>query len=241
MDATLSLVQINIERSKHVGLVLPFLLRQHPDVICMQELMEEDLEHFKRELGMEAVYAPMAVHPRPESVPGVVGLAVFSRLPLSLSRTTYYHKSTDPLPQHTPGLPDSIANALIRFDVEKGGVLYRLATTHFTWAAEGGVNDLQRVNLQKLFALLEREGELVLTGDFNAPRGGEIFSAIAARYKDNIPPEYTTSIDGSLHRAGPMEYMVDCIFSTPGYTVSDVKLVSGVSDHCAVVATVSKA
>jgi endonuclease/exonuclease/phosphatase family metal-dependent hydrolase len=99
--------------------------------------------------------------------------------------------------------------------------------------------------------ILETQGEFVLTGDFNAPRmhkgnPGEIFSAIASRYTDNIPVHYETSIDASLHRNGktrPLDFvdkMVDGLFTTPVYTAHDVGLHFGVSDHAAVSAIISK-
>jgi len=34
--------------------------------------------------------------------------------------------------------------------------------------------------------------------------------------------------------------MVDCLFSTPAYKASNVKLVDGVSDHMAIVAEIRK-
>jgi endonuclease/exonuclease/phosphatase family metal-dependent hydrolase len=128
---------------------------------------------------------------------------------------------------------------MLSCEIEKEGETFRVATTHFTWTPDGSADDYQRADVKKLLAILGGMGEFVLTGDFNAPRGGEIFGTLAEKYKDNVPSHYTTSIDGALHRAGPLELMVDGIFSTPGYAVSDVELVAGVSDHKAIVATVS--
>src|SRR3569623_473248 len=107
-------------------------------------------------------------------------------------------------------------------DIERDGEMFRIATTHFPVTAHGEATDFQREDMKNLLSLLEKEGEFVLTGDFNAPRGGEIFAELASRYKDNIPPTITTSIDGMLHRAGQLPHMVDGIFSTPGYLVSNV-------------------
>ncbi len=76
---------------------------------------------------------------------------------------------------------------------------------------------------------------------------------IAAKYKDNIPAEYVWSLDMGLHRAangglqegaaaqGLPGLMVDGLFSTPEYTISDVRMHDGISDHCAIVAQVTKA
>ncbi len=68
---------------------------------------------------------------------------------------------------------------------------------------------------------------------------------LAPKYKDNIPSHYKTSIDAALHRAGKerpeglADKMVDGLFTTPGYTAVDVRLQFGVSDHAAIVATIS--
>lgn len=99
---------------------------------------------------------------------------------------------------------------------------------------------MQQRLLPKLLETLGSFPELILAGDFNAPRGGEVFGTIAARYKDNIPPEYKTSIDGGLHRAGKLEYMVDGLFTTPQYIASKVRLIDGVSDHMAIVAEINR-
>jgi len=43
-----------------------------------------------------------------------------------------------------------------------------------------------------------------------------------------------------LHRAGPLPYMVDGVFSTGEYGVSKVRLHQGVSDHCAITCTIGR-
>jgi endonuclease/exonuclease/phosphatase family metal-dependent hydrolase len=254
MDATLKLVQLNIERSKHLDLVVPFLKAQNADVVCLQEFMERDMALFEKELQMKLEYRRCCDHPgdNPKEIPGIMGLAILSKHPLMVVSDKYYFGQSDPLIKHTPGIPGTTANPLLVCDIEKGGTTFRIATTHFTVALGGGVNELQRDHLQKMFAILERQGEFVLAGDFNAPRGGEIFSKLAEKYTDNIPKEYTTSIDGTMHRAGTEKLkadaeamgfrglMVDGIFSTPGYSVSNVAMHTGVSDHCAFTADISK-
>ena len=68
----------------------------------------------------------------------------------------------------------------------------------------------------------------------------EIFGRLAAQWTDHIPPTYATSLDPALHRAGPLQLMVDGIFATADYGVSEVVLHQGVSDHCAITARVAK-
>jgi endonuclease/exonuclease/phosphatase family metal-dependent hydrolase len=239
MSATLKFIQVNIERSKHLNLVIPFLKAEDPDVVTVQELMERDVAKLEEALGMPCFYAPMCLHPA-EKNPGIMGDGIFSKHPMIKSENIYYHKSANPVVLHTEGVPGTTANAVTLCDIEKEGEIFRIATTHFTWTPDGKPNDLQRRDMENMLKVLSTQGEFVFSGDFNAPRGGEMFGVLAQIYKDNIPPEVTSSIDGTIHRAGPLPYMVDGIFSTPGYQVSNVVMHTGVSDHCAFSALITK-
>ncbi|MBI5004534.1 endonuclease/exonuclease/phosphatase family protein [Candidatus Kaiserbacteria bacterium] len=239
---SISLVSLNIERSKHLDRVIPFLLERDPDVVCIQELLERDIPYFEKTFGMQCVFGPSGLHlaSELETEPVMMmGSALLSRLPIGARKIEYYAGSEERARRDAP--QRVLHNSkLITCDVEKDASIFRIATTHFTWTPHGRPNDEQREDMRHLFKLLASAGEFVLAGDFNAPRGGEIFTAIAERYKDNIPAKYTTSIDGSLHRAGNLQLMVDGIFSTPAYEVSDVELHTGISDHCAITATIAK-
>ena len=243
MSVSLKLISLNIERSKHLDLVLPFLVSQRPDVDFLQELFERDISKFSDALeGASCEFVPMARYIR-ETPPQIMGVGIFSRFPVHGGDVLYYRGDPMHLPELDQDNPKTYNNKnlpLVWRDVKKEGVLFRIATTHFTWTPDGQADDDQRRDIKELLRVLEPEGEFVLCGDFNAPRGGEIFGMLARKYTDNVPLRYTTSIDGSLHRDGPLPFMVDGIFSTPGYNVSEVQLVSGVSDHCALVAQVSK-
>ncbi|MEK7155935.1 MAG: endonuclease/exonuclease/phosphatase family protein [Patescibacteria group bacterium] len=244
--STLSLVSVNVERSKHLDLVLPFLESEVPDVVCVQELSERDIPAFSEICG-HGVFAPTQRRVDEEGQP-CTGVAIFSRHPLKRTEVRQYVDSGYAMPEsgrdaHTSSDPTN--NAVVIAEIQTD-VLFRIATTHFTWSPRGGVTEEQRRGMQALIEILSLYDEIILTGDFNAPRGGEIFSALASRYKDNIPLEYATSIDVTLHRAGkdrPEELadkMVDGLFTTPSYAASDVRLISGVSDHSAIVACIAK-
>jgi endonuclease/exonuclease/phosphatase family metal-dependent hydrolase len=244
----LRIVSVNIERSKHLDLVEAFLDKQQPDVVCMQELIESDCARIATAFGASwHSFAPMSRLVAEN--PGVrYGLGLFSRVPVAESGVAYYVHKTDDLPETHPYDSATFNNEhrmVLWCDAQKDGETFRLATTHFTWTPRGNADDEQRRAAAALLAQLEGFGEFVLCGDFNAPRiyegkPGEIFSLFAEKYADNIPLEYETSIDGSIHRAGPLPYMVDGVFSTPGYQVSDAALHTGVSDHCAITAMVAR-
>ncbi len=240
---SIKLVSLNVERSKHLDLVENFFVSEMPDVVCLQELMQEDIPRLLTPLGNPIyVFEPMAL--RPDEPPSVtMGIGVFSRFPIVEKSVRYYVGEPGVLRdsmQNDPSTYNNLNRIVLAADIQKDGRVFRIATTHLTWTPDGESNDEQRRDAAALLRVLEEFDEFVLCGDFNAPRGGEIFSMFASRYKDNIPPHYTSSLDPELHRAGPLELMVDGIFSTPSYAVSGVELISGVSDHKALVATVSK-
>ncbi|TSC62639.1 MAG: endonuclease/exonuclease/phosphatase [Parcubacteria group bacterium Athens0416_74] len=252
---SLKLVSVNIERSYHLPLVEEFLSHSDADAVCMQELIFEDIPRISRALGgAECIFEPMGI--RPDEVPSItMGVGIFSRAPIHDSHARYYvGKKEEPLQESTntnPATYNDFKRIVLAVDIEKEGAAYRIATTHFTWTPDGKPNDVQRRDLRALLTELEQMGEFVLTGDFNAPRGGEIFDALARKYRDNIPHEYTTSLDYAIHHvpqakleadaraAGVQGHMVDVLFTTPGYSTEGVRLVGGVSDHMAVVANIA--
>jgi endonuclease/exonuclease/phosphatase family metal-dependent hydrolase len=244
MRPSLTLVQLNIERDKHLEKVIDFLKSQRPEVFCLQELVQSNIPLLEQASGATCYFTPM--HRRVmNGSKEVLGLGIFSTLPVLLSSAAYYNGSGLPDVLFDPATPQTKRQtegyAVSWCDIQKDAASFRIATTHFTWTPNGQADSFQREDIQSLLRILKSEGEFVLCGDFNAPRGGEIFSVLAEQFRDNIPPEYTTSLDGSLHRAGPLEYMVDGIFSTPGYTVTNVVRIGGVSDHCAFTASVERA
>jgi endonuclease/exonuclease/phosphatase family metal-dependent hydrolase len=243
--ASISLISVNIERSKHLDAVSDFLAAHDADVICMQELCERDVAYFESSLAMRCLYAPAGLHPAdpPEEGGMIVGLGIFSRLPIVEQMVEYYAGSEEGArADHIHSR--FIDHALVMCDLEKDGAVFRIATTHFAWTPKGEADDAQRQDMQAMLEILDSSGEFVLCGDFNAPRGGEIFSRLAEKYTDSIPAHYATSLDPAYHRAPIDEQadkMVDGLFTTPAYAASDVALHAGISDHCAITATIAKA
>lgn len=246
--SVLKLVSLNIERSKHLDRVLPFLERERPDVFCVQELHEVDIPHFEKVVGPCAAFAAVTRHfADPPSIEELVmGSAIFTRHSVVSQKIVYYrgsqaHALSAPAKEIMEDIP------LVVCDAELDGTIYRSITTHFTWTQGGAPTEQQRIDVRALVAILGQSGDFVLCGDFNAPRGGEIWTMLTETYHDNIPPEYKTSLDVNLHRAGkgkPHELankMVDGLFTTPGYRASNVRLEFGVSDHAAIIAAIEKA
>ena len=68
---------------------------------------------------------------------------------------------------------------------------------------------------------------------------------MANEYRDNIPTTVVTTIDPDLHsynraQHGRLAVVVDYLWTTASYRVGTVEIKSGVSDHCAVVCSVTK-
>ncbi len=242
-NPSIRLISLNIEGRKHLDLVLHFLQKRKPDVVCIQELFEKDVPYFERGLGMKTRFVPMTLRGHGEKGVGTsmpMGIGIMSALPMTEPSIRYYYGNPDSLPNFVWADMKTVNRMLLYTTVTKNGTAFTIGTTHFSWTPDGTVNSLQREEVQKLLAILADIPEIVFCGDFNAPRGWEIFTAIAQKYTDNIPKQYTTSIDGTLHRAGPLTLMVDGLFSTPHYKIENVSLQCGVSDHCAIVAEVKR-
>lgn len=234
MYASLLLASVNIERRKHLDLVRAFLRTQNPDVVCFQEINDGTVTLLKAEFQMHGVFVPRVVV---RDEPGIEGIAVLSKYPITQASAARYDAA---LPQLQPlkHLHLYRPGAWLQLvEIEKDGQRFQLANTHFTWADKGDVTDEQRANMEKLLALTTPLSPLVLVGDFNTPRGKELYTALSGQFTDNIPASVQTTIDGAWHRAGSLQLVVDGMFSK-GYQVRDVQVLDGVSDHCAVLGTV---
>lgn len=227
----LRLLQLNIERDKHLDRVCSFLDHESFDVICLQETFERDAHMLAERYNLSLHFTPRVLRNG-----AAEGVAILSPHPLKQKRSIRYAGQETLIEGILQGTMDEKTGSqmyLVAFaDVTLPTGHLTIGTTHFPWTPDGGASDFQRKTMFTLLELLASESNFILCGDFNAPRGGEIWEMLAAHYCDNIPTTYTSSIDPELHRAAPLELMVDGIFSTPGYKVSNVLRVCGLSDHC---------
>lgn len=245
----MKLISVNIDLKRQLTTVWPFLKQEKADIVCLQEVHKEDLKELAKELEMEPVFGQMSsigrnVYLEPPFSP--YGVGMLSALPIQDIQMSYYRGTEEEAKTKLfSGNSKDDAHPLLHITVQKEDKAFTIGTTHFTWSPDGKADDAQRRDIENLLSILEGIPELILCGDFNAPRGGEIFDAIAQEYTDNIPAEYTTSIDTDLHRDGEKmrhkSLMVDGLFTTRRYECSSVRLVNGVSDHCAIVAEIQKA
>lgn len=242
---SIKLVSLNIEGQKHIDKVREFLEREKPDIVCLMEVFEDTLDTVTK--GFEySEFAPGYLADQDEELviagERVWGEVMMSHYPLQHVEKVYlgdHNKSNLPKKEndnHTP--------VLIVADIEHANTTYRVATVHGTWTKGGLVTERQIKEMSKLIQTLKGQ-ELVICGDFNVPRGNEVYELLSKVWTDNIPSTITTTIDPHLHYAnkeqvGRLSLVVDYIFSTPSYRVSEVRVESGISDHCGLVATIQK-
>ncbi len=251
---SLSLVSLNIERAKHYDRIFPFLETHRPDVFCVQELFARDVPRFEAALGGTAHFAPLSFHPvdPPETGAALEGVAIITALPVLRAEVYYYAGSAEAIERD--GVASKSGNRpVIVAEIQKGDEVFRVATTHFTWTPDGTASVEQREDSARLISFMQQWDDFALCGDFNAPRGGEIFSKFAREYSDNIPHEYVWSLDLSLHRAGGGKiqtdakamgmdgFMIDVLFSKGRIRAEHTRLLDGLSDHMAVVSDLSLA
>lgn len=243
----MKLISLNIEANKHNHTVLPFLKKEKPDVICLQELLDSDFTLYKKELNMEGVFKASGYvkHPNYKNIEGNrSGIGIFAKNIINSGSVFYFGKEENVLKTFSEYLSDESNqknHVLLWVDVKNGrGDLLRFFTTHLPVTKEGESSPFQLQVLDCMFRELDLFTEFILCGDMNAPRGNESFRRLAEKYKDNIPLEYKTSIDQKLHRVKGLMRMVDGLFTTAHYEASNVKLVDGVSDHMAIISDIKK-
>lgn len=217
--------------------------RERPDVVCLQEVFEEDFKVFVKKFGMKGVFASTVFIDKPGQPGfekrGIFGIAIMGKLSGKFGSEYYFKRKNRELPKYS-GKPNAGNRALVWQKIDERPTI---ASTHFTWSKNGQTTEKQRIELKALIGLLvNKVNPDVLCGDFNAPRGQEIWSAISGKLTDNIPPETKTTLDPVLHYSHGAMLVVDGFFTRPNskFTVKSLRLIGGISDHLAVSAIMQK-
>lgn len=221
-----------MEGDKHLKTVEEFIMRERAEVVCLMEACEQDMLEMVGTQYPYYQYAPNDILPNGKRT----GVMILANKPITLVKK-YYCGEGEGAYLTAPGMGTHSPILLL---TKIGGL--QIGAVHFSWTPDGHENLRQEAHLAKLLEFVKARGEMVLCGDFNIPRGYKLYHEIARQLKDNIPTEIVSTIDPHLHRAnkveaGKLALMVDYVWSTPKYEVKNVRVVSGVSDHCGVVAT----
>lgn len=237
-----TLTSCNIEGDKHIRRVKDFLRAHSPEIVCFQEAPETEVIKIATDLEYSYIFRANALFKK-ALIPGLrrdqkMGLAILSRIPIHTSGHHTYFGNTNDLPVYIHHQPNSRRREVLYVDLAEQ---VRVATTHFTWAPNGGINDEQRRDIQPVLDVARLLGECIFAGDFNIPRPNELYQLLTAHFKDHIPARYISSLDSDLHPRGKeLKLLVDYMFSTPAYNIQTIEYVSGVSDHMAIIASFDK-
>ena len=236
---SLKVLSINIEGNKHFERWLPVVAAEAPDVLCIQEVFEADMPMIVAQLGFTMSHFAPTIKISTENKykiaqRGLWGVGYCTNL-LNSGVVEQYYAGSRSVKEFVR--PEDNAHVLLKATVEKEGCSFTVATTHFTWTPNGSDSPEQHADFAALKSLLGLELDCILCGDFNAPRGGAIYSKFASILSDCVPPTVTTTIDPELHYAGALELVVDAFFASSQYAVEDFRVLAGVSDHKSLVAS----
>lgn len=238
-------ISINIEGNKHFERISPFLEAEKPDVLCLQEVFECDLDELMRASGLQNyLFYPIAnIVEANDHLPtrGHWGIAIFANEIKSHEVAYYVRRQEGQLASFQNDRPDLIDRAALFSKVKVGGDFFQVMTTHFTWSGKGVVSDEQRQDYARLSKFMAKFDELIFCGDLNTPRGYEIWDDLAKTYTDNIPLNIDTTIDKNLHKSGQdIRLVIDALFTSTQYSAKNVRVVPNTSDHMAVAGEIER-
>lgn len=235
----LKLLTLNIEKHRHLERVHATLAEHLPDIACLQEVVDSDCARLASSGGYDVKFSPSARLRQEPDREYNWGVAVLSRVPVRCQTESRY---ADDARVCSLREPHAFRPVLVVTELEHQARPYRIATTHFTWSADGQISEAQKADFSRLKPLLSRYPDYVLCGDFNAPRGREMFGKFVDELGlvDHLPGSVTSTIDAQFHRAGALELAVDTIFSTQDYRVVETRVLEGISDHKGILALIER-
>jgi endonuclease/exonuclease/phosphatase family metal-dependent hydrolase len=245
----MKLINLNVELDEHITRALPFIDREQPDVLCLQEASDSySTALFDRGYTVTKIAHVLKQTPDGEILTDYDMIATKSP---HTAKCQYYYKPEGDLQfEDINNKRKTNRQGLVVATFRHHETDFTVATTHFTWTPEGAVpNAAQLSDMEEFLKIVETLPPHIMCGDFNIPRHhNPLYERLTAVYTDNIPQEYTSSMDKNLHRLGSdphkenlfTDFMVDYIFTKPPYVTKNVRLEFGVSDHAAVVCEVAK-
>lgn len=241
----MKIISLNMEGRRHFSKVRSLVATEEPEVICLMEA-PSDGPALLNELGYHTTYAPTMLREQDGEV-FPEGVLLATKIPHQ-AKSLYYHGDGTTLQiEDRNNFHDTVSRAVIVATVAD----FTIATTHFTWTPRGEEACIHQItHLASLLALLKDEPPHILCGDFNIPRNlNVLYTELCKYYTDTVPAHYSSSLDRAFHNHGSNPdrqmlfdtFMVDYLFTMPPYSASTVRLQFGLSDHAAILATLSKA
>ena len=253
----LKALSLNVGRGlssyKECLLFLEKQVTQGLDVACFQDISEKNVNDLRKIFGECYFFAPMCRHMYKGLDGQAVGIGIFTKnIPIESVIITAYVNNVYPI-NNLAGLDENgnhtdlalirktESRILLTCNLHKDGKKYSIATTHGVWVKGGAPDDHQRDGTNRLFEIVNAEN-LVLAGDMNFSRGGEIYKLfVKDRIHDCLPQTIDNTLDPVNHSLrGKLKIVSDYVFSIGDqYEVMDVNAEFGVSDHAGITFSIS--
>lgn len=240
---SLTFFSLNLEADRHLIEVTEYLKKYHPDVVHFQEIYRVHAEEWGRQFGYHVCFAAHADYQVTEHIfkpLGLWGVATLTKIKPIATVIPYYSAPPHTLPTDYCTLKEGHPRAIIIIKLQSDNKEYTFANTHFTWAMPDKADVEQAADFARLKVILEPYPSLVMSGDFNAPRESMVYRELATKYRSWVPEDVDTTLDPTYFRKPGLKLVVDHLFSTSDYKVADVEVITGLSDHCGIRASISK-
>lgn len=231
--------------------IVPFIHRENPDILCLQEVCNGDEKqpiNFQSIKRLKALlpdyfsyYSPELFEIFPQGQ-GDGGNAIYSRFPILEEKTIFLHEEYRQILR--PRREDDFSHYpknLQSIVVDVGGKKLHVCNMHGIWGLDGA-DTKERLRMSKLI-IKEIKGKkpLVLMGDFNIKPNTKTIEVIESKLTNVFKGEMTTSFNME-HKKNPgyATAVVDMFFASP-----DIEIVSksvptdDVSDHLPLLVTIN--
>ena len=177
----MKIISLNIEKGKHFEKHKNFLLKENPDVLCLQELPEKDIKKYQKLLGFEYIFfKPMVIFEKKFlfwKKEYKEGVAIFSHLPdFQFSFKDLFDGQSDERIS-IKGDVNTYNWRVLILETEINHKKIHIANIHGIDTERGDISTPKQLAFfDKLVEALKSYENLVLVGDSNAPRGYEAFA-----------------------------------------------------------------
>jgi len=241
--AIVKLLQWNVWYHEKYENVVEFLGQAGADVICLQELTEQNEislpELIAKELGYNFYFEPTVVEGT-ENTKFVMGNAVLSKFPIVKRRSVLVQKN-DPGSESY----ETEDRRYVEVVLDIGKTKFTVGTVHLSYSHEFSINQRKLAEAHELYkAIKSHKKNFILTGDLNATPESSIIQALSYKLRHAGPgldkPTWTTkpfSYNGFI--AKELNWRLDYVFTSPDVNVRSAKILkTKYSDHLPIMVSI---
>lgn len=250
----LKVVQLNIYRGKWFDKVVDFLKGEKPDIICLEEVTTNKLNHYKDKnislfaelkmrLDMEGVYDCVVQY---KNLPGSsFGNAVFSKFKIRTSKVVamkdggefdYDFERESDFIRDRPFVPRHLLDTTLEVE----GLNMHAICVHGAWTVPPADNEETLRQAEIIAQHLQSLGNtpFIMGGDMNMPKETKVIEKIS-KFGNNLMSGsgISQTLNPRLHYLKDTELAVDYIFASSHFELKSIKVPQvDISDHLPVVA-----